>query len=92
VTETVPLSETASAPVGGVAVTVTSVLGVNVRSEPAKSSTPFAQLKWNAPATATGRSADGEYVQVVLADGRTGWASAAALNIEGGIEAVPVIP
>ncbi len=89
----------ATQPVTGVAsatgvgtLTVTSVLGVNVRPQPLSDSTPIAQLNWNDTARASGRTADNGWIQVQLPDGRTGWVAAGAVNVAEGLASLPVVP
>jgi uncharacterized protein YgiM (DUF1202 family) len=70
-------------------VIVTSVLGVNVRAQP-NDAMAVVQLNWNATASAIGRTADSEWVQVRLEDGTTGWVKASAVSVANGIASLPV--
>lgn len=70
---------------------VSSVLGVNVRPAPSQDSQAVAQLKWNDTAQVLGRSADSAWVKIRLADGRTGWVASSAVSIPAGLAALPVL-
>lgn len=74
----------------GVDATVISVSGVNLRPEPSADSVSTTALEWNTQHTAVARSADSAWVQLLDADGTTGWVSASSVMVIGGVSVLPV--
>uniref|UniRef100_A0A7C1JGM7 SH3b domain-containing protein n=1 Tax=Caldilinea aerophila TaxID=133453 RepID=A0A7C1JGM7_9CHLR len=64
--------------------TVKSLLGANIRPAPNNESEPIETVSMGATFPAIGRTEDGNWIQVRLADGTTGWvlASTSELNVE----------
>lgn len=81
VTPTVPITPTLPADVTGYSFKVSSLFGVNLRNEPSSASPGLDQLAWNTAGVALGKSADNIWVNVQLADGRTGWVAASAITL-----------
>jgi hypothetical protein len=55
---------------------------INVRQGPATTFPPLATLQPNQEVQVTGRSGDGKWLKVKLADGREGWVSASLLTVQ----------
>jgi uncharacterized protein YgiM (DUF1202 family) len=55
---------------------------INVRQGPATNFPPLASLQPNQEVQVTGRSGDGKWLKVRLADGREGWVSASLLTVQ----------
>ena len=81
---------TPSAPAGVEAIIIQTV-GTNLRPEANDASLSTTALDWNTVHTAIGRSADNAWVQLVSADGDTGWVSANAVMVTGGLNALPIV-
>lgn len=84
---------TPAAPTDGApTATIASLLGSNVRTTPGNESEPIETAARGTTFPVTGRSADGAWLQVQLADGATGWilATTAELNVD--VATLPVIP
>lgn len=71
--------------------TVRSTLGANLRRAPSTRAAIIETLANNRTAEALGRSADGEWLQLRLVDGTTGWLFAQLTSLAGSIDALPVI-
>lgn len=84
-----PLPVAADGSVG--TLTVSSVLGVNVRPAPSQDSPAIIQLPWNETAQILGRTGDLAWVKVRLTDGRTGWVASSAVSLPSTIDALPVL-
>ncbi len=76
---------------GGAAFTVTSIMGVNVRPQPSNDSPGIVQLSWNTSGTASGRTADGNWVQVTIPSGQSGWVAEVAVTLDREVSSLPVI-
>jgi uncharacterized protein YraI len=87
-TEPTPSPEAAGEPT----LTVKSLLGANIRPAPNNESEPIETVSMGATFPAIGRTEDGSWIQVRLADGTTGWvlASTSELNVE--VTTLPVAP
>lgn len=84
---------TPAAPTDGAATaTIASLLGSNVRATPDNNSEPIETAARGTTFPVTGRSADGAWLQVQLADGAIGWilATTAELNVD--VATLPVVP
>lgn len=76
------------------AVTLTGVIsapaGLNLRTEPVTGDNVIQMLDDKAAVTVIGRSQDGQWTQVELADKRRGWLSAPFVVVTGDINSIPL--
>lgn len=72
--------------------TVKSLLGVNVRPAPNSESEPIETVSMGATFPAIGRTEDGSWIQVRLADGTTGWVLASTSELNVDVTTLPVAP
>lgn len=75
---------------GAATLTVTSLLGANVRARPDNTSDALETVARNATFPALGRSADSTWIQIQLADGRAGWLLATAAQMSVAVETLDV--
>lgn len=72
--------------------TVRSLLGANVRSAPNNESETLDTVSLGASFPAIGRTEDGAWIQVQLADNATGWLLATAVELNVDVTTLPVAP
>jgi len=87
------IGESAAQPVaadGAATLTVTSLLGANVRARPDSTSDALETVARNATFPALGRSADSSWIQIQLADGTAGWLLATAAQLSVAVETLAV--
>ncbi|MCS6825079.1 MAG: SH3 domain-containing protein [Caldilinea sp.] len=72
--------------------TVKSLLGANIRSAPSNESEPIETVSMGATFPAVGRTEDGSWIQVRLADGTTGWVLASTSELNVDVTTLPVVP
>ena len=75
---------------GAATLTVTSLLGANVRARPDSTSDALETVARNATFPALGRSADSSWIQIQLADGTAGWLLATAAQLSVAVETLAV--
>jgi uncharacterized protein YgiM (DUF1202 family) len=75
---------------GAATLTVTSLLGANVRVRPDNTSDALETVARNATFPALGRSADSTWIQIQLADGNSGWLLATAAQVSVAVETLDV--
>ena len=75
---------------GAATLTVTSLLGANVRARPDNTSDALETVARNATFPALGRSADSTWIQIQLADGSSGWLLATAAQVSVAVETLDV--
>ena len=75
---------------GAATLTVTSLLGANVRARPDSTSDALETVARNATFPVLGRSVDSSWIQIQLADGRAGWLLATAAQVSVAVETLPV--
>jgi uncharacterized protein YgiM (DUF1202 family) len=75
---------------GAATLTVTSLLGANVRARPDNTSDALETVARNATFPALGRSADSTWIQIQLADGNSGWLLATAAQVSVAVETLDV--
>jgi uncharacterized protein YgiM (DUF1202 family) len=68
---------------------VTSPAGLNVRSQPSTTGESLLLVESNQTLSVVGRSEDGQWLQVQLADGRLGWAARQFLQTSGNVDVLP---
>ncbi len=84
--EPTPSPETPGEPT----LTVRSLLGANIRSAPNSESEPIETVSMGATFPAIGRTEDGSWIQVRLADGTTGWVLASTSELNVDVTTLPV--
>ncbi|GIV76005.1 MAG: hypothetical protein KatS3mg050_0399 [Litorilinea sp.] len=84
-----PLAETGAEPVG-LTVTVSVTAGLNARSAPSTESEIIQLLENGTTLTPVARSADGQWIQVVLDGGREAWLFREFLTTNGDLDALPI--
>ncbi len=70
--------------------TVRSLLGANIRLAPNNESEPIETVSMGATFPAIGRTEDGSWIQVRLADGTTGWVLASTSELNVDVTTLPV--
>jgi uncharacterized protein YgiM (DUF1202 family) len=75
---------------GAATLTVTSLLGANVRARPDNTSDALETVARNATFPVLGRSADSTWIQIQLADGSSGWLLATAAQVSVAVETLDV--
>jgi uncharacterized protein YgiM (DUF1202 family) len=75
---------------GAATLTVTSLLGANVRARPDNTSDALETVARNATFPVLGRSADSTWIQIQLADGNSGWLLATAAQVSVAVETLDV--
>jgi hypothetical protein len=65
--------------------------GLNLRADPGMEGEVQAQLGEHTPLTIIGRTADGAWLQVLTPEGMQGWVTAAYLDVNTDLSAVPVV-
>ncbi len=75
---------------GAATLTVTSLLGANVRVRPDNTSDALETVARNATFPVLGRSADSTWIQIQLADGNSGWLLATAAQVSVAVETLDV--
>jgi uncharacterized protein YgiM (DUF1202 family) len=68
---------------------ITAVGGLNLRRAAEQGDNVITQLADATPVTVVGRSADGAWLQLELADGRRGWVSSQFVTVTGDINSIP---
>jgi uncharacterized protein YgiM (DUF1202 family) len=96
ITGTTPVTTGASPPAApattAISATVNITVGLNAREEPNTTATIVQLLASGSTYSAVARSADNQWVQLVLPDGRLAWAFAEFLALNGDIATLPVGP
>lgn len=82
----------ATAEAGTAEVVVTGLAGVNLRPQPSVDAVGTTALAWQTIHTATGRTADNQWIQLRTPDGQTGWVTASQVMVSGGPGVLPVVP
>lgn len=77
---------------GTAEVVVTGLAGVNLRPQPSADAVGTTALAWQTIHTATGRTADNQWIQLRTPDGQTGWVTASQVMVSGGPSVLPVVP
>lgn len=85
------VSTTATPSTGGAATATVSTDVLNVRSGPGLTFGRFAAITQNQVVSLLGRSADNSWLQVRLADGRTGWVSSQFVTANLVLSNLPII-
>lgn len=86
--EPTPAPETPGEPT----LTVRSLLGANIRPAPNNESEPIETVSMGAAFPAIGRTEDGSWIQVRLADGTTGWVLVSTSELNVDVATLPVVP
>lgn len=84
-----PANDTNPAPIG-VSAAISSPVGVNLRSEPNADSTAITLLADSLTFPVVGRSEDGSWLQLKIAEDSLGWAATEFLNVTGDISSLQV--
>ena len=69
--------------------TITARAGANLRTGPAEGYTSIGAAPNGIPVTAVGRCGKGDWVQLLLPDGSTVWASTTVLSLDGDVMTLP---
>ena len=66
-------------------------VGINARGQPDLSADIVGALPEGASINATGRTQDGEWLQLALEDGRSAWVAAFLVQLEGESADLPIV-
>jgi hypothetical protein len=90
VTSSVPVTGVIQA-VSGVTASVTSLSGTDARATPDLEGESLQLLPFDAVLPVIGRSADSQWIQVALEEGRVAWAPASTVSVNTDVATLPVV-
>lgn len=85
-----PTTSTTTAENLKVSAVISSQFGLNLRQEPNPASASITLLADSKTFPVVGRSEDGQWLQLQLADGNLGWAVSQYMNVDGDVTALPI--
>jgi hypothetical protein len=91
VTSTAPVTALAAPLATATTVTIASEFGANARLQPDLAAEVLTVLPLGATVPAVGRTADGQWLQVRLADERLAWMALQVITVTGQADALPVV-
>jgi uncharacterized protein YgiM (DUF1202 family) len=90
-TPTTAVTPTVTQVVDGVTATVTNLAGANARAVPQREAETAQLLSFGAVLPVVGRSADGEWVQLTLEEGRLAWVLISAVTLSADSASLPIV-
>lgn len=90
-TPSTEITPTVTQVVDGVTASVTNLAGANARATPDREAETTQLLSFGGVLPVVGRSADGEWVQVTLEEGRLAWVLVNAVTLSGDVASLPIV-